>query len=147
MDLQNLDIVAAASEASDMPLLNPHTFEETGIVLQVLGYDSDPVVAAGRKFGQWAMSRRSKLSPDQLIRKKSVMLAKAAVVGLGKRAPEKEGEEPLDSEPLVMKGKEIKVPSKEFNELLEDPGFIWIAQQVERHGDDRGNYSPDLPTD
>lgn len=135
MDISGLGVVAAASRGSDMPLLNPFTAEPTGIVLRVLGFDSEEVVSAGRQYSSVNLLKKNRANIEEVGLKRMVAQAKAAVIGLGE-----------NSEPFMFGAEPMKIPSPEFHQLLENKDFQWIANQVQRWGDDRGNYSPEVST-
>jgi hypothetical protein len=149
MDISEFDVVKAASNATEMVLREPGEMTETDIVLKVLGYDSEEVVSAARKFSSKLLSKRNKLLPDQIQQMRMIALAKAAVVGLG----DESGPITVYAEQVGLKDRDpkekvdVQVPSREFSTLLEHPGFFFISQQVQAHGNDRGNYFSEAPND
>jgi hypothetical protein len=149
MDISEFDVVKAASNATEMVLREPGGMTETDITLLVLGYDSEEVVSAARKFSSKLLSKRNKLLPDQIQQMRMIALAKAAVVGLA----ETSGPLTVYAEQAGIKDKppkekvDLTVPSKEFHTLLEHPGFFFISQQVQGHGNDRGNYFAEAQND
>lgn len=128
MDLSKLDVRAAAEVARDMVLRHPGTGQAMDTVFEVLGYDHDSVVEAGRAFDRAAM--KSGKMPDALDRK--IALAKVALVGW---------------RGMVWEGADKPFAHAFSADLLSRPGFSWMVDQIHAFGGNRANLFPEPPKD
>lgn len=130
MDLSKLDVRAAAETARDMPLRHPGTGAPTGAVFEVLGYDADVVVNAGRAFDRASMTEKD-MDPAERMRARRVALAQAALVGW--REFQWEGE--------------VRAFDRAFAaDILSRPGFSWMVDQIHEFGGSRANLFPVPPS-
>lgn len=127
MDISTLGVVDAANKPGKMPLLNPFNGEETGATFHVLGYDSEPVIEAGREFDRAQASRGQSGGASEIMRRRRIALALAAVTGW---------------DDFVFGGEKVKFTKAKAQEIMEQPNFGWIVDQVQRFGGDRANFSP-----
>lgn len=126
MDISALKIVSASREGADMPLLNPFDGSETGAVFQVMGFDAPEIVAALRAFDRDEAKRPDRAEPDDVLARRRVAVCSAAVIG--------------------WTGFEFDGP-QEYNsdlcrEIMSNPEFAWIVDQVHRFGGHRRNFMP-----
>ncbi len=130
MDLQGLNIRTATSVAKDMPLLNPFNGGKTGAVFQIVGYDSDIVLDAVKKWERDKMKSEDKQEVASLLKEKRIVQAVAATTGA---TGFKFGADNVFSPNL-------------FKNVIETDGFEWIIDQVEDFGGNRGNFTPETLT-
>lgn len=129
-DLDTLGVVSASERGAELTLKHPATGEDTDIVVNVLGFDAEVVVQAGREFDR-AESKRTKeereADDESPLLRRNIVLAKAAVTGWRN----------------VQRGKKDVPFSKEASaEILEAPDFVWMVHQVCAFGTKRGNFFP-----
>ncbi|HBT01655.1 MAG TPA: hypothetical protein DEB47_17765 [Citreicella sp.] len=129
-DLNTLGVVTAAERGAEMILKHPATGADLDITFDVLGFDAEAVVQAGREFDR----AEAKRTPEDRARdgesamsRRNVALAVAAVTGWRN----------------VQRG-DADVPfSKEAaSEILSNPNFVWMIGQIVAFGGKRQNFFP-----
>lgn len=129
MDVQLFDPVGAAEKGAWFDLLNPYTGKATGVRLNVLGYDAEPVVAVSRE-AQRDMIAKLKSGSDDLkddTQDPATERAIAALIGW-------EG---------FGWGQETSKFTKELaRSVLYDKKGSWIVDQIEHFGKQRANFMP-----
>lgn len=126
MDLAALKVVSAAEVGSELVLLNPFTGDETDLVLTVLGYDAATVQDAEDRAKKEFMSK-PKGGLDEMQGKTRLARVCAAIV---------------DWRGLSSDGKELAYSKENVREIISDPEFAWIADQVEAFAMRRANFMP-----
>lgn len=118
MDLGGLDLRSVPG--AEMELLHPGTGEATGVFLTVSSYDSEAVEAAARAVAQHGMKGRKTDAPD-FMRRRRVAMAQAAVTD-------------------VRGGTGSTKTAEAVRDLMAQPGFVWIVEQVEAFAGDRASF-------
>ena len=121
MDIGGLDLRATASVGAEMVLRHPGTGDDLGVRLKVQGYDSEAVEAAAREVSREAMKAKTREDPDVLIRRRRVAQARASLMGV----------EGATGETTTV---------DQYRELMGQPGFIWIIEQIEAFAGDRASF-------
>lgn len=121
MDLTALDLHVVEAEGADMALLHPGTGEETGVTFRVIGYDAEAVEAATREFRKGMMNAKKRPAQEDVLSGLRRTRAKAALVG-------------------VEGGSGSTTTVDEFHALMDQPGFVWIVEQVEGFAGNRASF-------
>lgn len=121
MDLAQLDLRSVEAEGAEMALLHPGTGEETGVTFRVIGYDTEQVETATREFRKGMMAAKKKPAQEDVLSGLRRTRAKAALVG-------------------VEGGSGSTTTVDEFRALMDEPGFVWIVEQVEAFAGDRASF-------
>lgn len=126
MDIAKLKVRTAAEAGSEMALLSPFDGTETGACLTVLGYDARVVQDAEDAVRKSFMGKKGG-TVDGMSDAMRLARICAAVTGWSN---------------FEFNGKAAKFSPDRFRDLMLDPDFSWIGDQVEIHGRQRGNFMP-----
>lgn len=129
MDVSQFDVARAAETPRPLPIMAPNG-EPTDIVLQVLGYDNASVVEAVRALDRDSMVARGKVDMSAYREDRKRARVKAALVGW---------------ENLGIGEEETEFSAAAVDQLLGNPGFSWIIDQVEDFAGNRANLFPEPP--
>lgn len=121
MDILNLGVVDASERGAEMPLVNPFNTQELLGNIEIVGFDSERVLEAGRDFDQWLARQRPRPPQDEVDRLKRARLCFAAV---------------KDWREINLAGKTPTLGD------LENPNFVWLSEQIWLWGSNRRNFTP-----
>lgn len=129
-DLASLDTVKGSNEGFDVQIYNPATNEDLGIVITVLGKDSDEFQKVGRAQQKKRMARLNKggfrtgaiLNPEEIEQDGIELLAACTKGWIG----------------VVLEGKEIECNAD--NAVMLYKRFPWIKEQIDVAVGDRANF-------
>lgn len=127
MDLAQLGVVSASEAGADMPLLNPFTGAATGATLRVLGYDAEEVVAAVRAADRDLQKQGKDIDIAKAMDARRLARVCAAVTGWDN---------------FTWDGEEPEFSKARLTEIVAQPDYSWIADQVEEFGKSRANFTP-----
>lgn len=121
MDINDLDICAAADAGATFELLHPGTGKPTGVHLTVRGYDSVAVEEAGRDANRAAMRSSKRPEPSESIRVRRIAMARASLMD-------------------VKGGTGSTKTADDLRKLMDRPGHMWVIEQIENFAGDRGSF-------
>lgn len=129
MDIADLDVVAAADGGAEVELMHPAHGTPLGIKIEVRGFDSPEVLAAGREASKAVMAKGVK-GIEGAIDSRRLAMAKAAIIAVSG---------------MEFEGNKITT-NKQLGPILERPSHEWIADQIIQFGGDRVNFFPKPPS-
>jgi hypothetical protein len=124
MDVSNIDVCKVAEAGAPVTLLHPGTEEELGITLMVRGYDSAEVKEALMKHDRTILNATEKPNPAEILDSRRRTQAKASLIS-------------------VEGGSGQTRTVEDFRKLMDQPGFVWLIEQIEPVG---GNRRPFFKT-
>ena len=131
IDLASMDTVKGSNEGFDVKIYHPSTLVDLGIVINVLGKDSDEFQKISRAQQKKRMAKMTKggfrvqnltLAPEEVEQDGLELLAKCTRSWTG----------------VVIEGKEIEFSHD--NALMVYDRFPWIKEQVDMAIGDRANF-------
>lgn len=133
MDISDIRPVTSASKGAWMTLKHPATYEPLTAQILVLGYDAPEVVQAQRE--KTRELREEKGNSDDVDPMDVILELKKTRVSTAIQEFKDFG---WNGSPAVATEKFIK-------ELVDDPDFLWIVDQVEIFGNERANFMKASP--
>ncbi len=134
MDFYDLGTVRACEKPTEMELYGPGEVGKTDIVFEVLGFDAEVVVAAGRAFDR-AEARRTDADregdTESTFDRRMIALCKAAVVGWRN---------------MLFKGEPLEFTAEAWAKLADDPNYRFAVRQVYSKGSSLNNFFPKAST-
>jgi hypothetical protein len=128
LDISKLGTVSASDNGADMDLLNPFNLEKTGAMFHLLGFDSPSVVQAGREYNRGLMRSPLRKEAEEADHNRKIVLALASLRGWSNFCFG--SEKPIEYSPQKAK------------EILENPDFFWISEQIYYFASTRANFTP-----
>lgn len=127
VDLNSLDIVAAAGAGAEIAILHPVTGKELGITITVIGADSERYRKNLRSLASGRLNRKNRkpMDVEEAEEEGLDLLAKATLGWKG----------------VVVDGAEIPFSKDEAKKLYRR--FPWVKEQVDAAIVDRGNFLGD----
>ena len=132
-DLAEMDTVEGSNKGFDVELFHPKTKEDLGIIIHILGRDSDKFLEVSRAQQKRRLNKMSKFggarSPGRVVtpeevEKDSIELLAECTTGW--------------SDTLMVDG--AKLPFSVENAKAVYRRFPWIREQVDEAMDDRANF-------
>jgi len=120
-------------EAFDLEILHPVTGEKTGLVVQVASYRSERVKRVQRRLGNAAI-REGKKNPKKVgtveeIEERTNEIVAAAIVGWN----------------MTKGGEPVPCTPEKIIEVVSDPRYFFIAEQVDKAADEDATFMKRLP--
>lgn len=120
-------------EAFDLEILHPVTGEKTGLIVQVASYRSERVKRVQRRLGNAAI-RESKKNPKKVgtveeVEERTNEIVAAAIVGWN----------------MTKGGEPVPCTSEKIIEIVSDPRYFFIAEQVDKAADEDANFTKRSP--
>ncbi len=141
MPLQDFNTRQIADEGIDIPIHHPVTGLPLGIVITMLGSDSQVYMDAVRADSAARLARARKtrdmsagLAPEEL---EASLVARMTACFLGWQE-EGQAENTIEIEP----GRPLPGTRENFRTIIEDRGFFWLRQQIQQEMDDVANFLP-----
>jgi len=131
MDLNELDVVAAADKGSPLTLKHWATGEDTDVVLHVLGFDSEVVQSAERAEMKAMASQKGDVDVSDRIQRVLLAKVKASITTV---------ENLTDGDKEILTGAALAP-------YLDKPIGRAIVEQVQAHASDRANLFTRPPAD
>lgn len=121
MDIGDLDLREASDRGSVVSLRHPGTGEPLGISLRVLGYESAKVDQAVREYQRKVVKSKDKPSTTEFLEGRRRIQASASVIG--------------------VEGGSGRMGSIDgVREYIDNPGFVWLVEQIEAVAGDRASF-------
>jgi len=120
-------------EAFDLEILHPVNGEKTGLVVQVASYRSERVKRVQRRLGNAAI-REGKKNPKKVgtveeIEERTNEIVAAAIVGWN----------------MTKGGEPVPCTPEKIIEIVSDPRYFFIAEQVDKAADEDANFTKRSP--
>lgn len=137
MGLQNLNTANSADAGVDIELFHPGTGESLGIVVTMLGSDSQAYIDAERKIAKRNRERAKRtrdfsagMDYDQINANITEKMTACFVSW-------REGKKPTIT---LQEGVELEGTKENFKKVISDRGFFWLRQQIQTGMDDIASF-------